>query len=161
MVGGVWILFKGPWGVNCMFSWAFSSFPTSVWKGERSSISFTWEHCLRSIPQSGILSPRRQWQPTPVSLPGKSHGQRCLVGCSPWGRKESGTNEQLTLTYLPVFLPGEFHEQRSLVGYSPWGHKESYTTERLTATHRSNFTSPMLCTQELTKEIISSPNLNI
>ena len=27
-----------------------------------------------------------QWQPTPVFLPGKSHGQRSLVGCSPWGR---------------------------------------------------------------------------
>ena len=30
---------------------------------------------------------RRQWQPTPVLLPGKSHGRRSLVGCSPWGRK--------------------------------------------------------------------------
>ena len=29
---------------------------------------------------------RRQWQPTPVLLPGKSHGRRGLVGCSPWGR---------------------------------------------------------------------------
>ena len=29
---------------------------------------------------------RRQWHPTPVLLPGKSHGQRRLVGCSPWGR---------------------------------------------------------------------------
>ena len=28
---------------------------------------------------------RRQWHPTPVLLPGKSHGQRSLVGCSPWG----------------------------------------------------------------------------
>ena len=28
----------------------------------------------------------RQWQPTPVLLPGKSHGRRSLVGCSPWGR---------------------------------------------------------------------------
>ena len=32
---------------------------------------------------------RRQWQPTPVLLPGKSHGQKSLVGCSPWGREES------------------------------------------------------------------------
>ena len=31
---------------------------------------------------------RRQWQPTPVLLPGKSHGQRSLVGCSPWGHEE-------------------------------------------------------------------------
>ena len=30
--------------------------------------------------------PRRQWHPTPVLLPGKSHGRRSLVGCSPWGR---------------------------------------------------------------------------
>ena len=38
---------------------------------------------------------RRQWQPTPVLLPGKSHGQRSLVGCSPWGLEESDTTEQL------------------------------------------------------------------
>ena len=31
-------------------------------------------------------SRRRQWHPTPVLLPGKSHGRRSLVGCSPWGR---------------------------------------------------------------------------
>ena len=30
---------------------------------------------------------RRKWQPTPVFLPGKSYGQRCLAGYSPWGRK--------------------------------------------------------------------------
>ena len=38
---------------------------------------------------------RRQWQPTPVRLPGKSHGQRSLVGYSPWGCQESDTTEQL------------------------------------------------------------------
>ena len=32
---------------------------------------------------------RREWQPTPVSLPGESHGQRSLAGCSPQGLKES------------------------------------------------------------------------
>ena len=36
---------------------------------------------------------RRKWQPTPVFLPGDSHGQRTLAGYSPWGRKESGTTE--------------------------------------------------------------------
>ena len=36
---------------------------------------------------------RRQWHPTPVLLPGKSHGQRSLVGCSPWGREELDTTE--------------------------------------------------------------------
>ena len=38
---------------------------------------------------------RRQWQPTPVLLPGKSHGRRSRVGCSPWGREESDTTERL------------------------------------------------------------------
>ena len=37
----------------------------------------------------------RQWCPTPVLLPGKSHGQRSLGGCSPWGRTESDTTERL------------------------------------------------------------------
>ena len=36
---------------------------------------------------------RRKWQPTPVFLPGESHGQRSLVGYSPWGRKGSDTTE--------------------------------------------------------------------
>ena len=38
---------------------------------------------------------RRQWHPTPVLLPGKSHGRRSLVGCSPWGHGESDTTERL------------------------------------------------------------------
>ena len=38
---------------------------------------------------------RRQWQPTPVLLLGKSHGQRSLVGCSPWGHEESDRTERL------------------------------------------------------------------
>ena len=37
----------------------------------------------------------RHWHPTPVLLPGKSHGRRSPVGCSPWGQKESNTTEQL------------------------------------------------------------------
>ena len=36
---------------------------------------------------------RREWQPTPILLPGKFHGQRSLVGYSPWGRKELDTTE--------------------------------------------------------------------
>ena len=44
------------------------------------------------------LIQRRQWHPTPALLPGKSHGWRSLVGCSPWGRKESGTTEATSLS---------------------------------------------------------------
>ena len=45
---------------------------------------------------------RRQWHPTPVLLPGKSHGWRGLVGCSPWGREESDMTERL---YFHFSLP--------------------------------------------------------
>ena len=61
--------------------------------GSRSYIK-KWFICI--WPQSS--SWRRKCQPTPVPLPGKSHGQKSLVGCSPRGRKESGTTGQLTLT---------------------------------------------------------------
>ena len=49
---------------------------------------------------------RRKWQPTSVFLPGKSHGQRSLVGYSPWGCKESGHDlatkhkQNLTLRHI-------------------------------------------------------------
>ena len=45
--------------------------------------------------QSFIYYWRRQWPPTPALLPGKSHGLRILVGCSPWGRKELDMTERL------------------------------------------------------------------
>ena len=48
-----------------------------------SSLNILW-HC-----------PSLKWQPTPVFLPGKSHGRRSLVGYSPRGRKESDTTERL------------------------------------------------------------------
>ena len=38
---------------------------------------------------------RRQWHPTPALLPGKSHGQRSLVGCRPWCHEESDRTERL------------------------------------------------------------------
>ena len=41
---------------------------------------------------------RRKWQPTPVCLPGEFHGQRSLVGYSPWGHRESDMTEQLRLS---------------------------------------------------------------
>ena len=40
-----------------------------------------------------------QWHPTPVLLPGKSHGQRSLVGCSPWGCEELDTTERLHFSF--------------------------------------------------------------
>ena len=46
-----------------------------------------------SILGSGRFLWRRKWQLTPVFLPGEFHGQRSLVGYSPWDRKELGTTE--------------------------------------------------------------------
>ena len=45
---------------------------------------------------------RRKWQPTPVFLPGKSHGWRSMGGYSPWGHQESDTNQRLH--FLPFSL---------------------------------------------------------
>ena len=44
-------------------------------------------------PWVGKIPQGREWQPTPVVLPGGSHGQRSLVGYSPWGLKESDMTE--------------------------------------------------------------------
>ena len=51
--------------------------------------------CAYFYPHSIDEKRRRRWHPTPVLLPGKSHGWRSLVGCSPWGSEESDTTEQL------------------------------------------------------------------
>ena len=57
--------------------------------------------CLHAVARNHLLFLcraeywRRQWHPTPVLLPGKSHGWRSLVSCSPWGREESDTTERL------------------------------------------------------------------
>ena len=81
---------------------------------------------------------RRQWHPTSLLLPGKSHGWRGLVGFSPRGHKESDTSELLHFTFMhwrrewqptPVFLPGESQGQRSIVGYRLQHRTESDTTE--------------------------------
>ena len=47
-------------------------------------------------PWVGKIPWRRAWKPTPIFLPGESHGQRSLVGCSPWGPKQPDTTQQLS-----------------------------------------------------------------
>ena len=44
---------------------------------------------------------KKEMQPTPIFLPGESHGQRSLAGHSPKGRRELDTTEQLILLLLP------------------------------------------------------------
>ena len=55
-----------------------------------------------SILGLGKIPQKRKWQPTPVFLPGNSHGQRSLAGYSPQGPKELETIEQLTHNKLQV-----------------------------------------------------------
>ena len=64
-------------------------------------------HILQKHDLNGVLSlltQRRQWRPTPILLPRKSHGWRSLGGCSPWGREESDMTERLhfhlSLSYI-------------------------------------------------------------
>ena len=58
-------------------------------------------------PWVGKIPWRRKWQPTPVFLPGESHGQRSLVGYSPWGHKESDTTERLHFYFADEKTEGE------------------------------------------------------
>ena len=82
---------------------------------------------------------RRQWHPTPVLLPGKSHGWRSLEGCSPWGCQASDTTERLHFHFSLSCLEKKMATHSSvLVWRIPgtgepvgllWGHTESDTTE--------------------------------
>ena len=87
------------------------------------------------------LERRRQWHPTPVLLPGKSHGQRSLVGCSPWGHEESDTTERLHF-HFSLLCIGEGNgnplqcsclenprDREALVGCCLWGRTELDKTE--------------------------------
>ena len=73
----------------------FKDFPGSS-DDKRSACN---EGDLHSIPGLGRSPGEREWLPAPVFLPGELHGQRSLVGYSPWGCKESVMTEQLTLHY--------------------------------------------------------------
>ena len=65
---------------------------------------------------------RRKWQPTPVPSPGKSHGQRSLVGCSPWGQKESDPTERLHFHYHFCWIAWFTRSNSCLVfSVSTWG----------------------------------------
>ena len=89
---------------------------------------------------SSEMLQRKQWHPTPVLLPGKSHGWRSLVGYSPWGCEEWDTTERLHFHFsLSCIGEGngnpfqcsclENPRDRSLVGCRLWGHTELDTTE--------------------------------
>ena len=98
----VWIFFSIAllldWNENWSFLvlWPLLSFPNLLpyWVQHFNSIIFQYLKQLswNFITSTSFVCQRRQWQPTLVLLPGKSHGWRSLVGCSPWGCKESDTS---------------------------------------------------------------------
>jgi len=61
---------------------------------------------LKFDPWVGKIPWRRAWQPTPVSLPGDSHGQRSLTGYSPWGGKKPDTTQHLS-THIHTCIQGK------------------------------------------------------
>ena len=96
--------------------------------------------CVHELDSSRNLIQRRRWHPTPVLLPGKSHGWRSLVGYSPWGHEELDTTERLHFQFSlactgegngnPLQYPGlENPWDGSLVGCHLWGRTESDMTD--------------------------------
>ena len=89
---------------------------------------------------------RRKWQSTPVLLPGKSHGQRSLVGCSPWGRKESDRTERLHFCFqvsleLSILTRSQLPTFSHLSG-SPGPHPTPLSAGDTSGQHRSLKTQP-------------------
>ena len=74
-------------------SWLFASDGQSI--GASTSVLRMNIQDWLPLGLTSLSSRRRQWQPTPVLLPRKSHGWRSLVGCSPWGRYQSAATERL------------------------------------------------------------------
>ena len=74
--------------------------------------------CLgRKIRMVYYVSWRRRWYRTPVLLPGKSHGQRSLVGCSPWGREELDRLSDFMFTFHFHALEKEMATHSSVLAW--------------------------------------------
>ena len=71
------------------------------------------------IPGSGRSPGEKEWTPTPVYLPGKSHGQRSLAGYSPWGHKESDMTE-VTDTFTFTLKSGTVSHAFDLLKTGTW-----------------------------------------
>ena len=90
----------------------FIRFSSQVLKREKKNASGKESTCqcrrCRFDSQVRKIPWRRKWQPTPVFLPGKSHGQRSLVGFTPWGHKRVGhdlaTEQQISLVSYIIFI---------------------------------------------------------
>ena len=127
---------------SILLVFSYRSFMASgfcIWCEKCSPLWLFWQIWRTCWVWLAWLDWRRQWHPTPVPLPGKSHGQRSLVDCSPWGCRV-GHDWATSLSFFtfmhwrrkwqptPVFLPGKSQGRRSLVGCRLWGRTESDMT---------------------------------
>ena len=79
----------------CCWERVFAMTSAFSWQNSISLCPASFHTPRPNLPVTPGVSQRRRWHPTPVLLPGKSHGQRSLVGYSPWGREELDTTERL------------------------------------------------------------------
>ena len=79
------------WGLGFPGGAAVKNLPAN--EGDARDVGAPWE--TQGDPSVRRILWRRKWQPNPVFLPGKFHGQRSQVGYSPWGHKESDSTEPL------------------------------------------------------------------
>ena len=69
-----------------------------------------WDECNCAVVWTFFGTASRKWQPTPVFLPGESHGQRSLVDYSPWGCKESDMTERLHFYFFGTGVKTDLFE---------------------------------------------------
>ena len=90
-----------PWGLKNQTQLSNQTTTIDYLKGFPSGSVVKNTPAMQELQETRVLSPvgkiscRRAWQPTPVLLPGESHGQGSLKGYSTYGRKESDMTEQL------------------------------------------------------------------
>jgi len=77
-----------------------------------------------------IIIPRRKWQPTPVFLPGESHGQRSLVGYSPWVAKSQTRLSDFTFTFLQLYREHTISPSLN-IGLSHWFGQFGHNTNKI------------------------------
>ena len=135
--GAWWAAIYGVAQSQTRLKWLSSSSSSQLWKRHERGLG---KPCLLYLK---AIDRRRQWHPTPVLLPGKSHGWRSLVGYSPWGREESYTTARLHFHFsLSLSCIGEGNgnplqcsclknprDRGVLLGCCLWGRTESDTTD--------------------------------
>ena len=106
--------FSRQWEVSKIFKARYVLIGVPRWcSGKESTCECRRHKRLWFDPWAGKIPWRREWQPTPVILPGESHEQRSLVGYSPWSHRESDTTEH-------AFVHARFHTHTHTHTHTCW-----------------------------------------